>query len=285
MQNEQPIVSRVRKIMADRKFFLSHNLGQNFLIDETIPNRIVEAACIDKTCGVIEIGPGFGVMTESLCQLAAKVVAVELDSRLIPILQENLASFSNLVLINQDILKTDLPDLIEKHFSGLSVHVCANLPYYITTPIIMSLLEGRLAIRRIVVTVQKEVAVRLCAAPGSKECGAVSYAVSYYAKPHMLFDIPPACFLPPPKVTSCVIALDILDMPSVSCPYEKQMFSLISAGFSQRRKTLKNALSSANFDKNKVGEALALLNLSQDIRAERLTLDDFAKLTVFLNES
>lgn len=274
--------SQVKKILSKYGLRPSKDLGQNFLIDETIPMRIVEESGIDSSCGVIEVGPGIGIMTAPLCRKAKRVVAIELDSHLIPVLQETLGQFDNLTILNQDILKTDLRAILEGDLSGMPVHVCANLPYYITTPIIMNLLEARLPLKRITVMVQKEVAQRLCAPPGSKGCGAISYAVSYYTKPHMLFDVEPDHFMPAPKVCSTVISLDILNHPSVSPKDERQMFRLISAAFSQRRKTLKNALSSAGFDKSMVEEALNLLGLSQNIRGECLTLEDFCSLSSFL---
>lgn len=273
--------SRVKEILSRYRIRPTKALGQNFLIDATIPQRIVDESGIDGSCGVIEIGPGVGIMTDPLCRQARRVVAIELDSHLIPVLKETLSQFDNLTILNQDVLKTDLAAIIEGEFSGMPVHVCANLPYYITTPIIMTLLEKRLALKRITVMVQKEVAQRLCAPPGSKNCGAISYAVSYYTKPKILFEVEPSCFVPAPKVYSAVISLDVLDKPSVSPKDEKLLFRLIAAAFSQRRKTLKNALSSGGFDKTKVSEALNALSISENIRGESLTLEDFCKLSTF----
>ena len=275
--------SRVKEILTRYRLRPAKGLGQNFLMDDTIPRRIVDESGIDASCGVIEIGPGIGVMTDPLCRKAGRVVAIELDSHLIPILKDTLKGFDNLTILNQDILKTDLLSIINRELAGMPVHVCANLPYYITTPIIMSLLEAKLPLRRITVMVQKEVAHRLCAPPGSKGCGAVSYAVSYYTRPRILFDVDPSCFIPAPKVYSTVISLDILDSPPVSPADEKHMFRLIAAAFSQRRKTLKNALSSAGFDKTKISDAINFLGLNENIRGECLTLEDFCKLSVFLN--
>lgn len=274
--------SRVMEILARHHLRPQKGLGQNFLIDEAVPQRIVEESGIDGSCGVIEIGPGVGVLTEPLCRRAKKVVAIELDARMLPILKETLGGCPNLTLLQQDVLKVDLLALIEKEFEGLPVHVCSNLPYYITTPIILSLLEKRLPLTRVTVMVQKEVAERLCAPPGSKNCGAVSYAVSYYTRPGILFDVPPSSFFPAPEVTSTVISLEILKTPSVTPDHEEQFFKLISAAFSQRRKTLKNALTGAGYDKTRVAEGLAQLSLKENIRGECLTLEDFCKLSNFL---
>jgi len=258
---------------------LSKGLGQNFLTDPSVPPRIAGLSLCEGK-GVIEIGPGVGALTCELARLAEKVVAVELDRRLIPVLNETMVGFPNVKIINADILRLDLHRLIEEEFSGMEVCVCANLPYYITTPIIMSLLERRLPVSHITVMVQKEVAERLTAEAGSHDAGAVTYAVRYLCEPELLFDVAPTSFLPPPKVTSSVIRLTLREKPAVAVSDERLLFSLIKAAFAQRRKTLVNALAAPplSIPKERSGEILVSLGLGRDVRGERLTLEDYAAL-------
>ena len=228
--------------------------------------------------GVVEIGPGIGVLTNELCKLADKVVAVELDKRLLPVLDETLAEYDNIKVINADVMELDLNALIADEFEGMDVVVCANLPYYITSPIIMKLLEDKLPIKAITVMVQKEAAQRICAEVGSRMSGAVTVSVNYYAKPSMLFSVSAGSFMPAPKVDSAVIRLDILSKPPVQTN-EKKFFAVIKAAFSQRRKVISNSLSSGlSLSKEKTLEILKSANVPSNARAEKLSLDDFANI-------
>ncbi len=263
-------------------FSVQKRFGQNFLIDEHVLDKIIDAAQIDKNDGVIEIGPGLGTMTRRLGELAGKVVAIEIDRQLIPILSDTLSDCDNVKVINADVMKTDLKLLIDEEFGDMPVKVVANLPYYITTPIVMNLLEGRLAIDSITIMIQKEVAERMRALPGSKDYGALSLAVGYYADAYIAANVPPNCFMPRPKVGSCVIRLTVLKNPPVSVRDEKQMFALIRGAFNQRRKTLVNAVSNyegLSFKKDEIEEALKELDLSPSIRGEALDLRQFAALS------
>ncbi len=256
-------------------------LGQNFLINPHIAPRMAEMAGGSGTmAGVLEIGPGLGVLTKELASRFSKVVAVEIDERLIPVLTESLAPYKNVTLIHEDILKFDLPALISREFPDMDVYVCANLPYYITTDIIVGMLEARLPVKAMTFMVQKELAERYCATPGTRACGAVSLLVRYLCEPSILFHVSPGSFSPPPKVMSSVMRLDIRPVPAVSVSDEKRMFRLIRAGFSQRRKTLVNALSmSAGVDKAECLSALSRMGLDPNIRPEALTLENWAELT------
>ena len=230
--------------------------------------------------GVLEVGPGIGVLTYELAQRADKVVAIELDDRLLPVLDETLGDFDNVTIIHGDVLKIDLPAVIREEFQGLDVVVCANLPYYITSPIVMGLLEAKLPIRAITVMVQKEAAARICAAPGSREAGALSAAVSYYADPQVLFGVSRGSFMPAPDVDSAVIRLNIRPQPAVSPKDEALFFRVIKAGFSQRRKTLINSLTSGvALSKAQLAQALELSGIKATARAEELTLEDFCRLS------
>ncbi|MBR4575436.1 MAG: 16S rRNA (adenine(1518)-N(6)/adenine(1519)-N(6))-dimethyltransferase RsmA [Lachnospiraceae bacterium] len=270
------------EIIRKYGFSVQKRFGQNFLIDEHVLDKIIDAAQIDKSDGVIEIGPGLGTMTRRLGELAGKVVAIEIDRQLIPILSDTLSDCDNVKVINADVMKTDLKLLIDEEFGDMPVKVVANLPYYITTPIVMNLLEGRLAIDSITIMIQKEVAERMRALPGSKDYGALSLAVGYYADAYIAANVPPNCFMPRPKVGSCVIRLTVLKNPPVSVRDEKQMFALIRGAFNQRRKTLVNAVSNyegLSFNKDEIEEALKELDLSPSIRGEALDLRQFAALS------
>ncbi len=266
-------------------FSFQKRFGQNFLIDEHVLDKIVDAALIGKGDGVIEIGPGIGTMTQRLCEAASKVVAIEIDKELIPILSETMSGYDNVKIINADVMKTDLDKLIRDEFSGMSVKVVANLPYYITTPIVMSLLENHLPVESITIMVQKEVAQRMQAGPGTKDYGALSLAVQYYADTYIAANVPPNCFMPRPKVGSGVIRLTVRKEAKVEVADEKLMFSLIRAAFNQRRKTLVNAVTNfpgLDYTKEDIEKALAGLGISEKIRGEALSLQQFADLSNIL---
>ncbi len=268
----------IKDILARHGFTFSKALGQNFLINPSVCPRMAEISGADKGVGVIEIGPGIGVLTNELCRLAEKVVAVELDKRLLPVLDETMAEFDNFKVVNADVMELDLKKLIEDEFGGMEVVVCANLPYYITSPVIMKLLEDKLPISAITVMVQKEAAQRICAEVGSRESGAVTVAVNYYAKPEMMFSVSAGSFMPAPKVDSAVMRLDVLKNPPVESD-EKKFFAVVKAAFSQRRKTVANSLSSGlSMDKQSVIELLERSNIPTNARAEKLTLQNFADI-------
>lgn len=269
----------IKDLLARHGFSFSKALGQNFLINPSVCPRIAEMGGAQSGWGILEIGLGIGVLTAELCKRADKVVGVEIDSRLLPILDETLGEFQNLKIINEDVLKADLEHIIEEEFQGMEVAVCANLPYYITSPIIMSLLERRLPIRSITVMVQKEAAKRICALPGSREVGAVSIAVRYYSEPQVLFHVSRGSFLPAPEVDSCVIRLDIRREPPVSLTDEKRFFQVVRGAFSQRRKTLSNCLSSSlALPKSEVNALLEQVGVPAAARAEQLSLQQFADI-------
>lgn len=270
----------IKSLFKKHNFNLSKSFGQNFLINEQIPKDIVKGSEINNQVGVIEIGPGIGVLTRELCAAAKKVVSIEIDNRLIPILKETLADFSNVKVISGDILKIDLIKLIKEEFEGMDVCVCANLPYYITTPIIMALLENKLPLKSITVMVQKEVAQRLCADENSKDYGAISLTVRYFSNPKLLFHVSSHEFLPPPKVDSAVIRLDVLDKPSVEPKDEKHLFKIIKASFSQRRKTLANSLSNmTEYDKKLIEQFILDMGKDINVRGEELSLKDYCLLS------
>ena len=271
-------IGTIKEILGRHGFTFSKSLGQNFLINPSVCPRMAELSGAEKGVGVIEIGPGIGVLTNELCKLADKVVAVELDKRLLPVLDETLAEYDNIKVINADVMELDLNALIAEEFEGMDVVVCANLPYYITSPIIMKLLEDKLPIKAITVMVQKEAAQRICAEVGSRMSGAVTVSVNYYAKPSMLFSVSAGSFMPAPKVDSAVIRLDILSKPPVQTN-EKKFFAVIKAAFSQRRKVISNSLSSGlSLSKEKTLEILKSANVPSNARAEKLSLDDFANI-------
>lgn len=272
-------IGTIKDILSRHGFTFSKSLGQNFLINPSVCPRMAEFSGADKGVGVIEIGPGIGVLTNELCKLADKVVAIELDKRLLPVLEETLGEYDNLKVVNADVLETDLHKLIEEEFSGMEVVVCANLPYYITSPVIMKLLEDKLPISAITVMVQKEAAQRICADVGSRQSGAVTVSVNYYAKPEMLFSVSAGSFMPAPKVDSAVIRLNVLDEPPVKVNDEKKFFSVIKASFSQRRKVISNSLSSGlSLDKSKTAELLEKSGVPLNARAEKLSLQNFADI-------
>ncbi len=269
-------------VLKKYHFSARKKYGQNFLIDPHVLEKIMEAAQITKEDCVIEIGPGIGTMTQGLCERAGKVLAIEIDGELIPILKDTLSSYNNVTVLHADVMKTDLHQLIEEENQGKPVKVVANLPYYITTPIIMSLFESHIPIKSITVMVQKEVADRMQEGPGSKDYGALSLAVQYYASPEIVANVPPNCFVPRPKVGSAVIRLTAHERPPVDANDPAHMFRLIRASFNQRRKTLVNGLFNSpelDYQKEQITEALQDLGLSEDVRGETLTLNEFAMLS------
>lgn len=277
-----------QEIIKKHNFSIQKKYGQNFLIDEHVLNKIIAAAELSKDEYVIEIGPGIGTMTERMAPECRHVTAIEIDKELIPILSETLSGFDNVDIINEDVLKVDLNKLIAERNDNKPVKVVANLPYYITTPIIMSLLENKIPIDTITVMVQKEVADRMMVGPGTKDYGALSLAVQYYAKPYIVANVPMNCFIPRPNVASAVIRLTCHKEPPVTVKDEKLMFNLIRASFNQRRKTLINGISNfsgLSFTKEQVAMALNSIGLSENIRGEALDLEKFAKLSDALLET
>lgn len=275
------------EILQKYNFTFQKKFGQNFLIDTRVLERIIAQAEITKDDMVLEIGPGIGTMTQYLCENAREVVAVEIDNSLIPILEDTLSEYNNVTVINDDILKVDINKLIEEHNAGKPIKVVANLPYYITTPIIMGLFEKKVNVDSITVMVQKEVADRMKSGPGSKDYGALSLAVQYYSKPEIVANVPPNCFMPRPNVSSAVIRLKLYDEMAVKVENENLLFRLIRASFNQRRKTLVNGIKNSgelNYTKEQVVEALAKMGLNENIRGEALTLEQFGELTDILNE-
>ncbi len=272
----------LKEIIDKYNFRFNKNLGQNFLIDSNILDTIVDASVIEKNTGIIEIGPGIGVLTQSLAEKAEKVVAIEVDTRLIPILEDTMGIYPNVKIIHGDALKVDMENILQQEFKGMDVKVVANLPYYITTPIIMGLLEKRLNISSLVVMIQKEVAQRMIAQPGKKDYGALSVAVQYYTKPSIVTTVSPHCFMPQPKVESTVIRLDILKEPSVNVEDEKRFFKVVKAAFGQRRKTLINALTNSGSFKISKADLKVLLNklgIEEKQRGETLSIVQFADLS------
>ena len=272
-------------VLQKYNFTFQKKYGQNFLIDSHVLEKIMDAAEIGKDDCVEEIGPGIGTMTQYLAERAGEVVAVEIDKNLIPILTETLADYKNVSIINEDILKVDLNRIVEEKNGGRPVKIVANLPYYITTPIIMGLFENHVPVKSITVMVQKEVADRMQVGPGTKDYGALSLAVQYYAKPEIVAIVPPNCFIPRPNVASAVIRLTCHEKKPVEVKDEKGMFALIRASFNQRRKTLANSLSNAqnlSLTREQVTEALESMQLSPTIRGEALTLEQFAALADIL---
>ncbi len=268
-------------IIQKYNFMFQKKFGQNFLIDTHVLDKIIRAAEVTKDDCVLEIGPGIGTMTQYLAESVGHVVAVEIDANLIPILNETLADYDNVTVLNADILKLDIAELAREYGGGRPLKVVANLPYYITTPIIMNLLEGSAPVDNITVMVQKEVADRMQTGPGSKDYGALSLAVQYYAEPYIVANVPPNCFMPRPAVGSAVIRLKKLPKPPVQVNDAELMFRLIRASFNQRRKTLLNGLGNAaelSFPKEKIAAAIAACGLESAVRGETLTLAQFAQL-------
>lgn len=271
------------EVLQKYNFNFQKKYGQNFLIDTHVLEKIITAAQITKEDCVVEIGPGIGTMTQYLAESAGRVIAVEIDKNLIPILEDTLSAYDNVEVINEDILKVDINQLALKKNGGRPIKVVANLPYYITTPIIMGLFESHVPMESITVMVQKEVADRMQVGPGTKDYGALSLAVQYYAKPEIVANVPPNCFIPRPNVGSAVIRLTRYSEPPVNTEDEKFMFSLIRASFNQRRKTLVNSLGNGlGLSKDRVKEVLAQMGLSETIRGEALTLEQFAQLSNLL---
>ena len=268
-------------VLQKYNFAFQKKFGQNFLIDPRVLEKIIKAAEITEDDCVLEIGPGIGTMTQHLACAAKKVIAVEIDRALIPILQDTLSGWDNVKIINEDVMKVDLAKLAEEENGGKPLKVVANLPYYITTPIIMGLFENHVPLKSITVMVQKEVADRMQVRPGTKDYGALSLAVQYYAKPYIVANVPPNCFMPRPKVGSAVIRLERYEEPPVKVKDEKLMFRIIRASFNQRRKTLANGLKNSaelDFTKEEIAAAIAGIGKEPGVRGETLTLEEFAGL-------
>ena len=269
------------EVIQKYQFAFQKRFGQNFLIDAHVLEKIVSAAGITKDDCVLEIGPGIGTMTQYLAESAGQVIAVEIDTNLLPILTDTLKDYSNVKVINQDILKVDINELVKEYNNGRPIKVVANLPYYITTPIIMGLFESNVPIDNITVMVQKEVADRMQVGPGSKDYGALSLAVQYYASPYIVANVPPNCFIPRPNVGSAVFRLTRYQEPPVQVKDPKLMFKLIRASFNQRRKTLQNGLNNSpeiSFSKEEITKAIESLGVSPSVRGEALSLEQFAQL-------
>lgn len=282
LSNPQVTIETIKKY----DFAFQKKFGQNFLIDEHVLHKIIAAAGVTKEDVVLEIGPGFGTMTQYLAETAKEVIAVEIDEMLIPILQDTLSDYHNVTIVNEDILKVDIKSLAEKKNGGNPIKVVANLPYYITTPIIMGLFESHVPLENITVMVQKEVAQRMKANPGTKDYGALSLAVQYYASPYIVANVPPNCFIPRPKVGSAVIRLTKWDKPPIEVQDDVFMFALIRASFNQRRKTLQNSLVNGGISvtKEQVSKALEKMGLPVTVRGEALTLEQFAGLSDLLRK-
>lgn len=275
----------IRTIMDRFGFTFSKSLGQNFIVNPSVCPKIAELGGAESKVGVLEIGAGFGVLTNELAARAEKVVVVELDSRLLPVLSYTLSDHKNVKVVNQDILKTDLPALLAEEFGEMEVVVCANLPYYITSPILMMLLESRLPVKSITVMVQKEAGERICAVMPSRACGAVTAAVRYYSEPQILFPVSRGSFYPSPNVDSMVVRLDVKKELPLEGEAEKRLFRVVKAAFGQRRKTLVNTLSSGlKIEKARAAEAIAEAGLKPTVRAEELSLDEFIRLSQILTE-
>ena len=276
---------RTIEVIKKYEFCFQKKFGQNFLIDGHVLDKIIAGAGVTKDNMVLEIGPGIGTMTQYLAEAAGKVVAVEIDRNLLPILQETLADYDNVKVIHADVLSLDLEKLVQEENGGRPIKVVANLPYYITTPIIMALFEQHVPLANVTVMVQKEVAARMKSGPGSKDYGALSLAVQYYAEPYIVANVPCNCFMPRPNVDSAVIRLTRYEEPQVQGKDEKMLFKIIRASFNQRRKTLQNGLNNSselNFTKDQIAAAIAEAGFSPSVRGEALTLEQFAKLTDIL---
>lgn len=276
---------RTIEVIKKYEFCFQKKFGQNFLIDGHVLDKIIAGAGVTKDDMVLEIGPGIGTMTQYLAEAAGKVVAVEIDRNLLPILQETLADYDNVKMIHADVLSLDLEKLVQEENGGRPIKVVANLPYYITTPIIMALFEQHVPLANVTVMVQKEVAARMKSGPGSKDYGALSLAVQYYAEPYIVANVPCNCFMPRPNVDSAVIRLTRYEEPPVQVKDEKMLFKIIRASFNQRRKTLQNGLNNSselNFTKDQIAAAIAAAGFSPSVRGEALTLEQFARLTDIL---
>ena len=278
---EASLAYKTKKIVEKYGFSFKKNFGQNFLVDERVLGKIVSSAEISKDDVVIEVGPGIGTLTQALAKEAYKVVAVEIDTTLVPILGELLSDFDNIEIINEDILKVDVNAIAEK-YPDKKIKMVANLPYYITTPIIMNVLENHIPVESITVMIQKEVAYRMKAQPSTKDYGSLSHAVQYYCEPYLVANVPQNCFMPRPNVDSAVIKLTVMDKPKVQVNNEKFMFEFIKAAFSQRRKTLVNCIFSSGLltlSKDEIGKMLNGLGYDERVRGESLTLEDYGKIT------
>lgn len=271
----------IKELLQNHGFRFSKSLGQNFLIDGNIIDKICDGAKITEKDNILEIGPGIGTLTQELCNRANKVVAIEIDNRLIPILEDTLSPYENVDIINDDILNIDLINLVKNRFDNSEVKVVANLPYYITTPIIMKLLEDRVKLDSIVVMVQKEVAQRMNASPGGKDYGALSVAVQYYCEPEIIVNVPKTVFMPMPNVDSAVIALKVHKSPRINVDDEVLFFKIVKTAFGKRRKTLSNSLSTGGLgiEKKDIVRILEKLNIDPKRRAETLDIEEFAKIT------
>lgn len=275
----------IQALLERHGFHFSKALGQNFLIDGSVPLRIAEACEADETTGVLEIGPGIGPLTHQLAKRAGKVVSVELDRRLYPVLAETMSAFDNFTLVEGDIMKCDLSALVAEHFSGLRPILCANLPYNITTPLLTRVVESHL-FESVTVLIQKEVALRICAQPGTSDYGAFSLLMQYYTDPELLFTVPNTCFLPAPKVTSAVIHCPVRKEPPVQVKSEASLWRAVRAGFAQRRKTLVNSLQTGyQLPKERLAKAVEDCGLPATVRGERLSLADYARLADLLDEA
>jgi 16S rRNA (adenine1518-N6/adenine1519-N6)-dimethyltransferase len=280
------LMAKTKEIINRYDFAFKKNFGQNFLIDERVLNKIIAAADITEEDTVLEVGPGIGTLTQALAKSAKKVIAVEIDKTLVPILGEVLADYNNIEIINNDILKVDVAELVRQN-GGKALKLVANLPYYITTPIIMGILEQKLPVESITVMIQKEVALRMQAAPSTKDYGALSLAVQYYCEPYLVANVPQNCFMPRPNVDSAVIRLTPHKNPPVVAKNEQLMFKLIKVAFSQRRKTLLNCIFNSNewgLDKEQIAALLVQSGFDERVRGETLTLEDFARLSDTLND-
>lgn len=278
---EASLAYKTKKIVEKYGFSFKKNFGQNFLVDERVLGKIVSSAEISKDDVVIEVGPGIGTLTQALAKEAYKVVAVEIDTTLVPILGELLSNFDNIEIINEDILKVDVNAIAEK-YPDKKIKMVANLPYYITTPIIMNVLENHIPVESITVMIQKEVAYRMKAQPSTKDYGSLSLATQYYCEPYLVANVPQNCFMPRPNVDSAVIKLTVMDKPKVQVNNEKFMFEFIKAAFSQRRKTLVNCIFSSGLltlSKDEIGKMLNDLGYDERVRGESLTLEDYGKIT------
>lgn len=272
-------INTVHAVLSRHGFHFSHSLGQNFIIDPEVCPKMAELCGAGKTDGVLEIGPGIGVLTKELSARAGKVVAVELDHSLEPVLKETLAGCGNVQLVWGDVMKLDLNEFLRQEFGGRKVFVCANLPYYITSPVVMRFLEEKIPVSALTVMVQKEAAERFCAQPGTRACGAVSISIQYYYEPKILFGVKRSGFFPQPKVDSDVIQLRVREEPPVAVTNEKQFFALVKAAFGQRRKMAANSISAGlSLPKSSVAEALQAVGASASVRAEQLTMEQLARL-------
>lgn len=278
---EASLAYKTKQIIKKYEFNFKKNFGQNFLVDERVLEKIVGAADINENDLVIEVGPGIGTLTQAMAKKAGKVVSVEIDKTLVPILGELLADYDNIEIINEDILKVDINELIERH-KGMNVKMAANLPYNITTPIIMNILEKHIPMESLTVMIQKEVAYRMNAKPSTKDYGSLSLVTQYYCEPYLVANVPQNCFMPRPNVDSAVIKLTILKEPRVNVKNEQFMFDFIKAAFSQRRKTLVNCIFSSGMlglNKEELGKALNELGYDERVRGESLTLEDYVKIS------